>query len=296
MKFQIVKYLPVKLKLHSEYLIIIAVMIFSNCIYSQSYKPVLHKDSTSWDVAHYELFGILMNHLYCKSHPDSIYSGLYQFGAYPDTLYMGKVWEDTSTSQIWYINIYGHSEKLIFDMNLMIGDSFEIMPGQFSTVDSVFYLNGRKNIRFDLHTTMWNEKVRFIEGVGPNTSIAYLFDDYDKRYVACKYNADSLVYVNSNPIFIGCLPDLTAIDEKPFYGKIELFPNPANSILNIKLPETYSTELYEIEIYDIHGRRIMSSTHSNVTIQIDVSDFNKGLYLVKIQNNETVTIKRIIIQ
>jgi len=70
---------------------------------------------------------------------------------------------------------------------------------------------------------------------------------------------------------------------------IRLYPNPANSILNIESKESIDT----IEVYTINGRKILSSEFTN---SLDVSPLSSGVYLMKLTANDKHAIKRLIIQ
>ena len=63
---------------------------------------------------------------------------------------------------------------------------------------------------------------------------------------------------------------------------VTLFPNPVSQSLFINVPsESYTTEM-RIEIYDILGKRIISTPlhNRNATNKIDLSAFHSGIYLV----------------
>lgn len=60
--------------------------------------------------------------------------------------------------------------------------------------------------------------------------------------------------------------------------EVSLYPNPVNNVLNIET----ALELQSVEIYNIQGQRVKISNQK----QLNVSDLAKGIYLVKIQNNE----------
>jgi len=77
---------------------------------------------------------------------------------------------------------------------------------------------------------------------------------------------------------------------------VRIFPNPAISKLNIELPDEYTVEDVIIEIIDLNGRMISKSAHESQFIQLDVAGLERGLYLVKIQNNEALITRRFIIQ
>lgn len=78
--------------------------------------------------------------------------------------------------------------------------------------------------------------------------------------------------------------------------KINVYPNPANSILNIDFSNDYNIRNTTIEIVDINGKTILKLTLVNVSTQLDIEKINTGLYLVKIQNDMNLITKRIIIQ
>lgn len=70
---------------------------------------------------------------------------------------------------------------------------------------------------------------------------------------------------------------------------VALYPNPVNDVLNIET----ALELQTIEIYNLHGQKVLSSNQK----QINVSDLSAGMYMVRIQDveNNTAT-KKIIIK
>ncbi|MBS7786202.1 T9SS type A sorting domain-containing protein [Flavobacterium sp. CYK-55] len=60
--------------------------------------------------------------------------------------------------------------------------------------------------------------------------------------------------------------------------EMQLYPNPARAYLNIESVE----QIDSIEIYNIQGQKIISSTQS----KIDVSTLSSGMYLVRVQSAE----------
>jgi len=255
-------------------------LIFSANIYAQGFKPVLQTDSVSWDIANAELFGIQMWKLIAKNNKDTAELYLQGYGI------EGKLWEDTTKGKLWYKSPNNNEEKLIMDMTLNVGDTFKISPFHQPVVDSVYNLNGRKVIRFDLFShNRWQENVKFIEGVGPNISVLYRRSDFDWFYASCKYHNEELVYVNNNDeIFDGCMPDDTGIDLPSKNNQINLYPNPTSGDLHIELSKTLSPD-YEFFIFDIYGKVAKHkklSGYKNV-VDLDKLNINKGVYFVKIK-------------
>ena len=56
--------------------------------------------------------------------------------------------------------------------------------------------------------------------------------------------------------------------------KFNLYPNPANSILNVNL----ATDLQSVEIYSLQGQKVLSGTEK----QINVSNLSSGMYMVRV--------------
>lgn len=77
----------------------------------------------------------------------------------------------------------------------------------------------------------------------------------------------------------------TAIDEINIDQNFAIYPNPSDNILNI-FYEEYSD--YKIGIYSLDGRLIkqLGSNNQN-TVNVDISMFSKGTYVVNLRNNST---------
>ncbi len=71
---------------------------------------------------------------------------------------------------------------------------------------------------------------------------------------------------------------------------VVIYPNPTNSILNIKNAENSS-----IEIYDLLGRVVLSKKDIALDQKLDVSNFTTGTYLIKITNNNQIKTDKFII-
>ncbi len=75
--------------------------------------------------------------------------------------------------------------------------------------------------------------------------------------------------------------------------KFNLFPNPATTIVNITNNEQMKVK--EVEIYDTAGKLIDTQTFNDKTeIQLNVSALNSGTYLLHIQTNEGIAVKKLV--
>ena len=73
-----------------------------------------------------------------------------------------------------------------------------------------------------------------------------------------------------------------------------LYPNPASSIVNIKLKNPSSGNT-SVEIIDVQGKTVIQNT-INETLQLNVKNIEAGLYFVKLKQNSKQTIKKLIIE
>ena len=58
-----------------------------------------------------------------------------------------------------------------------------------------------------------------------------------------------------------------------------MYPNPAKGFLKVKTEE----KIIKVEIFNYFGKRIIKSNNST---DIDISNLNKGVFLVKIKNDK----------
>ena len=77
---------------------------------------------------------------------------------------------------------------------------------------------------------------------------------------------------------------------------ISVYPNPANKFVNIQLKS--SEQINSIVLYNILGKLIYKENKPNNSeaIKIDISNFGKGIYFLKVNftNNKTISKKLIL--
>jgi hypothetical protein len=79
--------------------------------------------------------------------------------------------------------------------------------------------------------------------------------------------------------------------------EIEAYPNPVRDILNIVVPGAINGSA-RVEILGLNGRSLFRQAliDGETTLQVNVSDLPKGLYLIKYESQDQVSLKRILIQ
>ena len=72
--------------------------------------------------------------------------------------------------------------------------------------------------------------------------------------------------------------NLLAVEDNLIKQNIRLYPNPTSGKINISNPN--NLELESIEIYNIYGQKLFDDIQNN---KIDIQNFARGIYLVKIE-------------
>jgi len=86
-------------------------------------------------------------------------------------------------------------------------------------------------------------------------------------------NCQSITYTNHQVV-----ASISSNIDYNYLNDIKIYPNPANEVINIEIPFINK----DIEIYDLQGRLIFMDKCKTNKIKINVSDFNGGVYILKI--------------
>jgi len=108
-------------------------------------------------------------------------------------------------------------------------------------------------------------------------------------------NADGLFYSYGQSEIIGFKESATGIGETGFSGNIQVYPNPAKDEVNITLKGFRTLQGFGTLI-TADGKTVKTFTISGSETQIDVTNLNPGLYVLKIELEESITVKRVIIE
>ncbi len=83
-----------------------------------------------------------------------------------------------------------------------------------------------------------------------------------------------------------------SVDKRTLNRMIRVFPNPADNMLYV----TARQNIQNIEIYDLAGIKTEYFTVIGNTFTIDVSNYLPGVYLLKIESENGVTVKRFVVR
>jgi hypothetical protein len=86
------------------------------------------------------------------------------------------------------------------------------------------------------------------------------------------------------------------VDDFTSLNTISIAPNPSNGIFNIT--KNIQTSISKVTVFDINGKvlKVIDSELSLDSIQMNLSDFSKGVYFVEISNDFDKVVRKIIIE
>lgn len=102
----------------------------------------------------------------------------------------------------------------------------------------------------------------------------------------------NIFYTVSKPIGI----NVTASNDNFEFDNFLLYPNPTSDIVTISFNSTTGNEII-MEVFDIRGRKLKSFNFENtgsISNEIDLSNYDSGIYLIKIKDGSNQSTKKII--
>jgi len=113
-----------------------------------------------------------------------------------------------------------------------------------------------------------------------------VLDDTIENEAEIYFDFNFPIVTNTAQTTVGTL----SVEDFEYINNVTLYPNPTNSTLYIESINT----LTSVEIYNLLGQQILTSTPNALTEEIDVSSFNSGVYLVKVEINNHSAVYRVI--
>jgi len=69
-----------------------------------------------------------------------------------------------------------------------------------------------------------------------------------------------------------------------------MYPNPASDVLNISSQSTINT----VEIFNVLGQKVITMQVEDTSAEINVSNLNAGIYLIKYEINNSTSTKKFV--
>ena len=114
--------------------------------------------------------------------------------------------------------------------------------------------------------------------VYPTQDFTYVVEALDIN--GCESREEIQVYVDT------CATNI----QMNILDRIQIYPNPSNKDLFIKLPAKQIADIY---LYDIEGRLIIEKLNKSSTVLISNNNLKKGVYIIRVENHLGCINKRI---
>ena len=215
--------------------------------------------------------------------------------------------QDSNNKQIFTIRSGETKESILYDFSLSVNDTTSVFPLSFPyhsgpisvIVDSIDSVKIGSEYRRRLKISGVNENTGFaeywIEGIG---STMGLFNSgitgivvFDVRYgvLLCFEENGVLLYRDSNANTCYQSPTI-GLAESVIKNQIVFFPNPVISSFTIESND----EIQLFRTYSMTGKLFEQRKCHKKLIEVDVTDYPSGVYLIMVQTKNSIISKRII--
>jgi len=297
-------------------LVFVLLLISGLTTYAQdySYIPIVKPGIQIW-TTHFASEGTNGYHYnrFALTDEDTIienetYKKLYWF---QDSVYNSSTAEcigglrENSQKQVFYKGKEGYDTEpwhsyMLCDFSASVGDTLNIFryPFHSFTVLSIdtIVISGILRRQYNIGYC-GQESFQLIEGIGNNQGILVnLFSSSSTGFLRCyEYNGELQYHDSSKDSiygFVGCsnTVDLSTIEKDK--AEIFVYPNPAKDDISFSC----SSMIKDIEIYDIMGKMIYHSEVKDYSKVINVSSFNKGIYIAKVNTEKGLISKKFIVE
>ena len=145
------------------------------------------------------------------------------------------------------------------------------------------------------HTTdsLWYRLFSFTPwaflSVDEKVSVSYSWMTLETKLAVAEFSYDSIG--NPAQFVFSAIPPLTTRIEKLEYSSVNIFPNPASKYFQIEAPKGSL-----VVIYSTDGRTIFSKVNGENTLNVDCSSWPKGIYMVRLTQNDNDLVEKIMVE
>lgn len=179
--------------------------------------------------------------------------------------------------------VYGLDLQMNFDESNI---TFNSMVNYPSTTDLLAYFNTNDRA---LRLTSGNVYADVLPADQPVASIR--FETKNGVIDADQFNS-LLGVLNGNQVAVEVVSKTVGINALGSDNSVSIFPNPTNGILNIT-----SVSDAKVELFDVTGKQVLLTTtvSASKTQQVNISSLVEGVYILKVSNNDFVSIKKVVL-
>lgn len=215
------------------------------------------------------------------------------YGILPDTLTEYLIQDFDAEVGDTIFNLF--SEGILYNAYVSVKDSILVNGGNyhhFMYLEAFEYSNPNPiNWITEYWSLSWNERGLCNDGGGWVYNVSNTLLSISAQYAMAIYCTTDPMYNHSSSVdCTNCIPWTNSIEEFD-NESINLFPNPANSIINI---ESDISIIDRIEILDLKGKIACSEEVSSKSTKIDIEKLQPGLHLIRIYYGDRLAIMKFV--
>ena len=100
---------------------------------------------------------------------------------------------------------------------------------------------------------------------------------------------DNDLFIDNFQITATSLSDTAGVEDESLVT-LNVYPNPAIDVLNISSQSTINT----VEIFNVLGQKVITMQVEDTIAEINVSNLNAGIYLIKYEINNSTSTKKFV--
>ena len=235
-------------------------------------------------------------------------------GTYTDTLLTTLGCDSIITTNLSVVAGFEITQNvnICYGESYSIGNSVYTTPGNYAdtlqmttgTCDSIVYTNLNIvppiNTSLDVNdnTIQSNQNNAYYQWVDCNNNYQpFLINTANQQEITINQTGNYAVIINVS----GCIDTSACVyvnfvgltDNYDVLNNVKVYPNPAQNYLNIQLNQTTP---FAIQIIDISGKILYQSNLTSEQTTVNISNYKKGLYFIKITTNKQTLIKQFVKQ
>lgn len=198
-----------------------------------------------------------------------------------------KTFEMDSINEVVYLNT---TEIWTLKNKTLVAHPFHIHDIQFNVIE-------QSGVTIPPKQKGWKDVVL----VMPGDSVKFLtkFETFTDPMVPYMYHCHLLHHEDDGMMgsFIVIDSATTGVNEVGVEKfQVNIYPNPANDVLKISIPEFRQGTNVKLLVTDLTGRKVFETQIVSNTITVPTSDWNNGMYLLTVSSHEIKSVHKISIQ